>query len=96
MLLNGRQSEKSKFIFEIITQRKTDRFSKKQLFEFYKFMKEDQNEDDFFESFSEDQSDGDEEEKEMTDVVWALMQLEEIDKVDLEKFQDFLLEDKEY
>lgn len=54
MLLNGTQNEKSKFIFDIITQRKTDRFSKKQIFEFYKFMKEDQDQENFFESISEE------------------------------------------
>lgn len=92
MLLNGNQNEKSKFIFDIITQKKTDRFSKNQLFDFYKLMKED--EEDFFESISEEESGG--EEQEMANVVWALIQLEDSETVDLEKFQIFLNEDKEY
>lgn len=49
MLLNGTQKEKTRFIFDMITEKKTSEFTKTQLFHYYKILKNDDMED-FFDS----------------------------------------------
>lgn len=89
LLLNGEQKDKSRLIFDLLTQKRKHFFTIEDLQEFYCLVKSEQvcgrlGEEAF------------REEQEMAELVFSLMETNTDEPVDFEKFNAFLLNDREY